>query len=223
MLDRLLGRTDMEVLGYPLTYPTTCFIDGGCGAKVFAHTNGTGDFVLFDELRPPWPIHSCYLNRFYPAEELTGPRPASEVYTDQEWALDVARHNERYKEAARRASQERRGKSAQPIVKVDPNDLAPSSIQILGYVQDIIERRTEKLIRTAGGLAQQALKKALGNRDSQITVVDSESKSYTMFVDIHHKVLAKRSTVVAQIRVARVLGLGVVFLCDEIDILPLER
>ena len=40
----------MKSLGYSSTWATTCFINGGCGAKVFAHTNGRGDFVLFDEL-----------------------------------------------------------------------------------------------------------------------------------------------------------------------------
>ena len=43
----------MEVLGYPLTYLTTCFISGGCGDDVWAHTNGYGDFVLFDDLGQP--------------------------------------------------------------------------------------------------------------------------------------------------------------------------
>lgn len=212
----------MEILGYPLTYPTTCFIDGGCGAKVFAHTNGNGDFVLFDVLRPPWPIHSCYLNRFCSSEELNGPRPASGAYTNQEWALEVARHNEAYRDAARRASQERGARPTQAIVKVDPKDLTPSSIQVLGYVQDILERRSEKLIRATGELAQQVLRKALGNRNSQITVVDSEFKSYTMFVDISQKVIAKRTTVVVQMRPVRLIGLGAVFVCDEIDILPLK-
>src|SRR5439155_1958626 len=54
----------MQVLGYPRTWPTTCFITPGCNADVFGHTNGFGDFVLFDDLGPPWPIHDCYLNRF---------------------------------------------------------------------------------------------------------------------------------------------------------------
>src|SRR5580698_6085384 len=56
----------MKVLDYPLTWPTQCFIgpgNVGCGAATFAHTNGTGDFVLFDSLGPPWPIHQCYLDR----------------------------------------------------------------------------------------------------------------------------------------------------------------
>lgn len=27
------------------------------------HTNGNGDWVILDELGPPWPIHSCYYGR----------------------------------------------------------------------------------------------------------------------------------------------------------------
>jgi hypothetical protein len=54
----------MEVLGRPLTWRTSCFIDPECGAEVFGHTNGHGDFVLLDELGFPWPVHACYLRRF---------------------------------------------------------------------------------------------------------------------------------------------------------------
>lgn len=54
----------MEALGYPRTWHTTCFLSGGCGQQVLAHTNGHGDFVLFDDLGWPWPIHSCYQDRF---------------------------------------------------------------------------------------------------------------------------------------------------------------
>jgi hypothetical protein len=50
----------MRRLGHPLTWKTHCFINGGCGDQVFAHTNGDGDFVLFDSLGWPWPIHECY-------------------------------------------------------------------------------------------------------------------------------------------------------------------
>jgi hypothetical protein len=213
----------VEILGYPLTYPTICFIGSGCGARVYAHTNGNGDFVLLDELRPPWTVHSCYLNRFCPPGELNGPRPPSGVYTDQEWALHVARHNAEYKEAARRAARERGAIPVRAISKVDPKDLPLSSLQVLGYVQDIVERRAEKIMKGRGDLAQQALRKALGTRDSQITVVDPEFNSYTMFVDIRQKVVAKRTTVLAQIRAIKVLGLGAIFLCDELDVLPLKE
>ena len=54
----------MKALGYSVTWTTTCFIGEGCGAEVFGHTNGHGDFVLFDEPVPPWPVHECYLRRF---------------------------------------------------------------------------------------------------------------------------------------------------------------
>jgi hypothetical protein len=54
----------MQAIGQSVTWVTRCFIDSGCGAHVFAHTNGHGDFVLFDELMPPWPVHGCYLRRF---------------------------------------------------------------------------------------------------------------------------------------------------------------
>lgn len=50
-------------LGHPLTWVTICFISGGCRERVYAHTNGDGDFVLFDRLGWPWPIHECYLFR----------------------------------------------------------------------------------------------------------------------------------------------------------------
>jgi len=39
------------------TYPTKC---RDCSARVFFHSEGFGDGVLFDALGWPWPIHSCY-------------------------------------------------------------------------------------------------------------------------------------------------------------------
>jgi hypothetical protein len=54
----------MEALGHPVTWPTSCFIGNGCGAPVFGHTNGHGDFVLLDALGFPWPVHECYARRF---------------------------------------------------------------------------------------------------------------------------------------------------------------
>jgi len=40
----------MKAIGYSSTWVTSCFINGGCGVRFFAHTNGYGDFVLLDEL-----------------------------------------------------------------------------------------------------------------------------------------------------------------------------
>ncbi len=55
----------MKILGYSLTWRTHRFLRGGCRQTgLFGHTNGDGDFVLFDSLGWPWPIHECYVRRF---------------------------------------------------------------------------------------------------------------------------------------------------------------
>ena len=45
-----------KILGHRLTYPGKCY---NCGQRVFMHTNGNGDWVILDELGPPWPIHAA--------------------------------------------------------------------------------------------------------------------------------------------------------------------
>lgn len=47
----------LESLGQTLTSSTRCW---WCGERVFFHTNGNGDCVLFEALGWPWPIHSCW-------------------------------------------------------------------------------------------------------------------------------------------------------------------
>lgn len=210
----------MDALGHPLTWPTSCFI--GCGEPVWAHTNGTGDFVLFDSLGSPWEIHSCYLNRFCPNVEHPR-RKAGEVYTDQESAIQIARQQREYREAARRASEDVNRVKPRQIVKAEPN-LAVSSapFEVIGYVQDVTERHTLKLLRHLGALGKQLAHSIIGSRESQITIVDRDSKSYTALVDIRQIVIGKRCSVVAQLRPARVLGVGDMFLCDELEVLPVR-
>ncbi|MDD9883006.1 MAG: hypothetical protein OXU62_00480 [Gammaproteobacteria bacterium] len=53
----------MKKLNHKATWVTKCFIDSGCNEEVYAHTNGYGNFVLFDDLGYPWPIHECYTKR----------------------------------------------------------------------------------------------------------------------------------------------------------------
>jgi hypothetical protein len=77
-------------LGRPLTYRTTCFIGGGCGAQVFAHTNGDGDFVLLDTLGPPWPVHECYHYRI-PGDG--GPPPARGREWDEVRPVDAGSYS----------------------------------------------------------------------------------------------------------------------------------
>ncbi len=213
----------MEVLGYPLTHNTRCFIDGGCGASVYAHTNGDGDFVLFDHLSQPWPIHDCYINRFCDEGAPSPPRFGSEVYTDQELALELARRHQEYREAARKASEDRHGLRKREISKISAESMRRAgAFDVVGYVQDIVERHAVKAFRGKGSLAEQLLRKTLGDRESQITIVNSEFKSYTAFADLHKIVLSRRMTIVADLRSIPVLGIGDVFVCDALDILPLK-
>src|SRR5579871_2538363 len=67
----------MIALGYPRTWRTRCFLPGGCGLEVFAHTSGNGDFVLFDKLGSPWPVHFCYEHRITSPEQSDDPARAA--------------------------------------------------------------------------------------------------------------------------------------------------
>jgi len=46
-----------------------------CGAEVYFYTNEYGSKVFFDELGPPWPVHSCpeYEAHVASAQTVTGP------------------------------------------------------------------------------------------------------------------------------------------------------
>lgn len=48
---------DLERDTEVLTRPTSCW---WCGAAVYFHRSETGGCVLFDDLGPPWPVHSCW-------------------------------------------------------------------------------------------------------------------------------------------------------------------
>lgn len=44
-------------LGHSLTVPVTCRT---CGQFIYLYASPDGGFVIFDDLGPPWPKHSCY-------------------------------------------------------------------------------------------------------------------------------------------------------------------
>src|SRR5437667_6007206 len=211
----------MEVLGHPLTYPASCFINGGCGAAVFAHTNGNGDFVLLDSLGSPWPIHECYFDRFC-ATGGPGSSTPPRAYTDQEFAFEIARQNKAYKEAARRVREDRRRIPPQEIQRVSPESCNSQVVSVVGYVQSVVERGADRLLEASGGMAEQAARRVLGSRLSQITVVDSDFRSYTAFVDLSNLVVSKRTTVKVVLRRQWILGRGEVFVCELLDVFPIR-
>jgi hypothetical protein len=71
------------------------------GQGTFPHAaKRGGDFVLFDALGEPWPIHSCYLELGCQG----GVAPTggvADAYTNHEWAQQIARQQQAYKLAAR--------------------------------------------------------------------------------------------------------------------------
>src|SRR5262245_56280444 len=142
----------MEALGYPATWPTSCFIDGGCGETVFAHTNGFGDFVLFDDLGPPWPIHECYLNRFVPGSSSTSGD-----------ALTLLR-SAAYLSATITDTPPPKKIDSKRISRVAPETLlGKGHVLIAGYVQDYVERRADRLSKDLGHLGQQLFRSTLGS------------------------------------------------------------
>lgn len=186
----------MKVLGYALTWPTTCFITPGCSASVFGHTNGFGDFVLFDELGPPWPIHDCYLNRFVIGTTssvglrtfLTSDTSGFAVPT-----LPVISP---------------KAKDLNNIVRVAPEELSgKGEINLAGYVQDYLERRADKLAASLGTLGQQIMMNALGRARSQLTIVTGELKSYTVFADLSAVVIRPKDLIMARIKTVPLIGI----------------
>lgn len=195
----------MDSLGHPATWSTQCFIHGGCGADVFAHTNGYGDFVLFDELGPPWPLHPCYADRFlrHTGSSSLSIRP-DRISEYQEISVTLPKPPKF---------------NASDIRRVDPSEYVGQEILAIGYVQEYIERRADALLDKAGSLGKRVLEAALGHRRSQLTIVTSDYKSYTAFADLAKIVIQRKDTVCARIRSVRVLGIfGVdaVFLADDI-------
>jgi hypothetical protein len=196
----------MQSLGYPATWPTSCFISGGCGAPVFAHTNGFGDFVLLDELGPPWPVHDCYANRFL----LTG---------DGRLTIRHDRRSE-YRDLAISGAPAQSKAPERDITKIDPSKfIGDKEFVAIGYVQDYVERRMDSLLKKTGTMGRHILERIFGNNKSQLTLVTTELKSYTVFADLSHIAVQRKDIICARLRAVRIVGLpGIpaVFLADEI-------
>jgi hypothetical protein len=200
----------MQVLGYTATWPTECFIAGGCGKRVFAHTNGFGDFVLFDKLGWPWPIHHCYEDRFV----LGGLQNSRRTVDIREDRIDE------YRRTQVPTTLPQRKVAGSEIRAVDPlTAIGRGDILVAGYVQDYFERRADKLAAKMGTLGHQTLNRVLGTARSQLTIVTTEFKSYTLFADLRDVVVRRKDMVLARIRAVRAVGIRdvpAVFLADEI-------
>jgi len=197
----------MKALRHPLTWRTTCFIgegNVGCGAETFAHTNGDGDFVLFDSLGPPWPIHSCYLNR--------------NIRFDADWRKGFDIELKKPKKAWRNSSD---------IQRVNPLSRSSKEVfYIVGYLQERHLAKRDEWLRKVSGLGEHVLLKALGRYPDQLTIVagdpDAGLQSFTAFGDIKKLHLREKDMVRATLRAVPFIAIknkDAVFVADDIAVL----
>jgi hypothetical protein len=205
----------MKVLGYPLTWATYCFLDEACGTRVFGHTNGVGDFVMFDELGPPWPVHECYTNRIT-RRRLT---ESSEDESKASAIDDILRRLRARQivdeiptaeiDDALIEKYERelplRPPDIEPVTAIDY--LSKGDFKVVGYVQDLIEnavaaqfKKLSERLGNANMLAQQLVRK-LDKRKTQMTVIDGQRRSFTFFADTTQLAVAKGDVVALTLRV----------------------
>lgn len=206
----------MRALGYPKTWPTTCFLrPNECQQSVFGHTNGFGDFVMFDELGWPWPVHSCYEERYV-------------IWRSAECKNTVALEISR--EAAKLEISQVFPSvpvKSQNITKVDPKEfVGQGEIVVFGYVQEYHERQALQVMAKLGTFGQQVLRNALQRRLSQLTIVTDDFRSLTVFADLSNIVVQRTNVIAATIRAISVPGirnLNAFLIADHIMIARQEK
>ena len=171
----------MERTGRPATGPTVCFIAGGCGAQVFGHTNGRGDFVLFDELGWPWPIHACYLRRFQ-ISEAAAARPLIDITRSRTETLPHVVY------------------SWDTVEEVPPNLMARGKqLNIVGTVTDL-KREVSIGPRFESPEERAEVLRRLEGRTDVIEIVDgSTGLRFSAFADLRESPVQIYDTVAAQV------------------------
>src|SRR5450631_3805924 len=177
-------------LSSPRTYPTAC---KDCGDRVFFHTNGFGDGVIFDSLGPPWPVHACY-------EERRDQERRVEFleYRGRMVALYGPPIDERAfartppKRAAKPTIEERRAASntkGQPreekidIQRCDPEKFTRTPLDVFGYVRETHRgRKLSDKCATSSLIYEQLYKRVRATDFLQVTVIDTSLVSYTFLV-----------------------------------------
>ena len=210
----------MKFLGYSLTWRTACFINGGCGSTgIFAHTNGLGDFVLFDSLGPPWPVHECYEKRFcvrVDKSELTGTRILIERPT-YNLTLQESRIAE-YDALEQHLPDKER---AVDIDRIEPEHFEnwKRPLLVSGIVREVIKNHLHSLTQRLGTVGSEVTTKALGDCTSQVTIIDVDLASYTVFANLKELQIEKGALVEMDLRTVRLDALRPPhrFICDRIS------
>jgi hypothetical protein len=179
----------MEKIGYPATWVTDCFLDGGCRQQgLFGHTNGFGDFVLFDALGWPWPIHDCYARRF---------------------ELATASGSVRFRSTAGIAASNSYERRSDSIFEVAADmQTHRGGVDVIGTVTNVEAGFIGKSaqFRTLGTAQRKEVTKVLAGRTSHIVVASGDGKEYGVFVDLRVAKLRFRDTVAVRLKPIRLLN-----------------
>jgi hypothetical protein len=177
----------MKHLGYPATWRTRCFIREGCATQVFAHTNGFGDFVLFDHLGQPWPVPECYQNRFVHRAEsgfgitetnsfdLDGPPPPS-------WQF---------------------------VVEIDPEKTGAQRVfNVVGTITELVPGAARALLdhEAANSDTLKQFRGVLTGRNDRARIVTGEGEVFSAFLSLKEHQVEFRDIVAATIKKKDVLG-----------------
>ena len=179
----------MQALGYSLTWRTYCFLDGGCGETgLFGHTNGDGDFVLFDALGWPWPVHECYARRF----GLCDDSDVVQVRGSRSVGFN--------------------GRPNRPWERVRPLLADPqkhrAGLSIIGTVTNIEKTfiGSSDQFRDLSNNQKKSIEKTLGSSRSFIVVVDGDGYEYGVFADLKRSPARFRDTVAIKLKPVRLLN-----------------
>lgn len=164
------------------TIPTRCRY---CGAKVYFYTDEFGSKVFFDELGPPWPIHSCtgYEKAYQDSWRCTS-GPVGRFIRTENGELVHADEYLKHVQSERATGK----KWDRPITAVHPR--AGRSIYEIGVVRDIISKVNvfKKFnLKSDTRLCRQFLGDLAAESVTQVTLYADDATSgklasYTFFV-----------------------------------------
>lgn len=184
----------MEKLGYARTWKTKCFLTSACHTEVWAHTNGNGDFVLFDGLGGPWQIHECSFQAPLDAgrSRNAGPRAGAPA---KDWEF---------------------------VVVIEPEtNLRQPRRHFIGTVTSVVKgfSNTDAFRSRLSGASTDAMRKVLDGRTTSVTVVTGEGAQYSFFMDTKKTPTKVHDTVACDIKVQALLNVPV-FVATKVSVVP---
>lgn len=225
----------MAVLRRRKTYPSNC---RDCGQRIFVHSNGYGDTVLFDDLGQPWPIHYCYLNRRRRSDigftkSIPSAAPGGFDVMGQSIRRVGPKKNPRRIATASgppMVPMEMKTPGEQPSATPPPQPERPRNIRrcepahyldieviITGYVSGKPIRRSVEYYAAPGTVGHSLYRQIIGSDDfSQVTVITGDLWSYTVLAPVLDETLGAGALVSMGIRGVKTPARAV-FICEWLD------